>query len=122
MTAPSFSRIIMYVRDMPKVAAFYELHFGFSVTPGLAGGDILLTPSGGGCEVLLLQASKGHRTGQSIIKLVFDVVDVEAFKEERAKAGLRFGNTWKGEGYSFANARDPAKNLVQISERRLAGR
>lgn len=122
MRGATFSRIIMYVRDMPKVAAFYEQHFGFEVKPGGTGEDIRLTPSGGGCEVLLLQASKGHRTGQSIIKLVFDVEDVEAFKEERAKAGLKFGKTWKGEGYSFANARDPAKNLVQISERRLAGR
>lgn len=65
---------------------------------------------------MLLQASKGHRMGQSCVKLVFDVPDVAAFKAEREKAGLKFGAIHRGPGYSFANARDPAKNLIQISE------
>jgi len=48
---------------------------------------------------------------------VFDVEDVEAHKRESEKKGLKFGVTYKGEGYEFANARDPAKNPIQISRR-----
>jgi len=36
--------------------------------------------------------------------------------------GLRFGATHSGAGYQFANARDPAKNLIQISSSRFAPR
>jgi len=43
------------------------------------------------------------------------VSDVHAFREERAKAGLKFGVVHRGPGYEFSNARDPAKNLIQIS-------
>ncbi len=68
-------------------------------------------------SLLLHQASKGHRLGQSCVKLVFDVEDIDAYKREAEKKGLKFGVTYKGEGYEFANARDPAKNPIQISRR-----
>lgn len=105
----------MYVRDMEKVSAFYARHFGFQELGPKAEGKITLTQGTGGCSIVLLQASKGHKAGQSIVKLVFDVEDVPAFKEEKQKEGLEFGVIHKGPGYEFSNARDPAKNLIQIS-------
>jgi len=112
---PSISRIALYVRDMEKVAAFYERHFGFTrMDTGLAD-KLILTPPSGGCALVILQASKGHKTGQSNVKLIFDVEDVAAFKAESAKSGLKFGTIHKGSGYEFANARDPAGNPIQIS-------
>ncbi len=68
---------------------------------------------------MLIQASKGQRTGQSCIKIVFDVPDVVAFRGRCRKQGLTFGPIHRGEGYAFANTRDPAKNLVQISSRKF---
>ena len=113
--APPITRIALYVRDMQKIADFYSTHFGFiqdlSELPGL----IRLTPPLGGCCLALLQASKGHKIGQSCIKIVFDVEDIEGFKKARMKQGLKFGSTHLCDGYSYANARDPAKNLIQIS-------
>jgi len=73
----------------------------------------------GGCAITILKASKGQKSGQSLVKLVFDVEDVEAFKQASAEQGLHFGVTHRGEGYAFANASDPARNLVQISSRRV---
>ena len=64
---------------------------------------------------MLLQASKGHRIGQSCVKLIFDVADVAGFKKAQAKLGLKFGSIHHGPNYVFSNARDPAKNLIQIS-------
>lgn len=102
---------------MPKIADFYTSHFGFvqdlSEMPGL----LRLRPPSGGCALALLQASKGHKIGQSCIKIVFDVEDIEAFKRKCLKEGLKFGATHQCDGYAYSNARDPARNLIQISNR-----
>lgn len=112
---PPISRIALYAWDMEKVAAFYERHFGFiRENTGLAD-KFILTPPSGGCSLVILQASKGHKTGQSNVKVVFDVEDVSMFKTESAKRGLKFGVIHKGPGYEFSNARDPAGNPIQIS-------
>ncbi len=113
------TRLILYVRDMPKVAAFYELHFGFVRVD--AGDDDLIylhSPSHG-CGLAILQAAKSQKAGQTLVKLVFQVDDVEAFKQKSAKNGLVFGATHAGPGYAFANAKDPAKNLIQVSSRKF---
>jgi predicted enzyme related to lactoylglutathione lyase len=116
-TSPSVSRILLYVQDLQKIAYFYVQHFAFIQKPQVHDDLIEITSSGGAFSLLLHQASKGHRVGQSCIKIVFDVEDIEAFKKESEKKGLKFGVTYKGEGYEFANARDPAKNPLQISRR-----
>ena len=118
MNLPVITRIALYVRDLPKIAAFYEKHFGFRSTVA-AKDKIVLKPAAGGCVLVLLEASRGHRLGQSCVKIVFDVPDVKAFKEARLKNGLKFGAVHRGPGYEFANARDPARNLIQISNSHL---
>src|SRR5882724_7623141 len=115
--APSVSRILLYVRDPRSIADFYIEHFGFVQKQQVHDDLIEITSSVGAFSLLLHQASKGHRLGQSCIKIVFDVEDIEAFKNQSEKKGLKFGVTCKGEGYEFANARDPAKNPIQISRR-----
>lgn len=110
------TRIALYVRDIPKISAFYQEHFGF-VPEAEESGYVELRQHSGACGLVLLQASKGHRIGQSCVKLVFDVPDVAAHKKSAATAGLKFGAIHRGDGYAFANACDPAKNLIQISSR-----
>ncbi len=117
INAPLISRIILYVRDMPRIAAFYQKHFSFVPHVSERGDSIELTSPSGGCVLILLQASKGHRIGHSCIKIVFDVRHVDAYKEKCWKRGLKFGITHISDGYEFSNARDPAKNLIQISSR-----
>lgn len=114
---PSISRVILYVKDIPKVAAFYAKHFGFRPKHGKEPDLLELVSSTGGFSLLLHQASKGNRTGQSCIKLMFDVEDIAGFKDQAREEGLIFGATHQGDGYEFANARDPAKNPLQISRR-----
>ncbi|MDB6076268.1 MAG: glyoxalase [Akkermansiaceae bacterium] len=111
------TRLVLYVRDLARVAAFYAGHFGYVPLPDRADGMTRLESPAGGCALTLHPASKGHRVGQSCIKLVFEVPDLEAFKATAAERGLAFGTIWKGEGYIFANARDPAKNPIQIFQR-----
>jgi predicted enzyme related to lactoylglutathione lyase len=115
--ASPISRILLYVKDIPKVADFYIKHFGFVPQPSQEDDLLELTSASGSFSLLLHQASKGHRVGQSCIKIIFDVHDVEAFKGKALKQGLKFGMTYKADRYEFANARDPAKNPIQISSR-----
>ncbi len=111
------TRLVLYVRDIEKIAGFYIAHFGFIQNSRQHDDLIEIISPSGGCALMLHQASKGHRTGQSCIKIIFDVDDIEGFKQEAAKKGLEYGKTYKGPGYEFANARDPAKNPIQISRR-----
>jgi predicted enzyme related to lactoylglutathione lyase len=115
--SPAISRILLYVRDPQRIAAFYTRYFGFVQKPPVHDDLVEIVSAPGNFSLLLHQASKGHRVGQSAIKIVFDVDDIEAFKATAARKGLKFGITYKGDGYEFANARDPAKNPIQISRR-----
>lgn len=117
--AAPLTRIILYVRDMKESAIFYEKHFGFKRVQTDANDLIHLNSAANGLGLTILQAAKSIKLGQVGVKLVFLVDDIEAFKTNSAKAGLIFGATHQGLGYSFANAKDPSGNSVQISSRRF---
>lgn len=82
-------------------------------------GDRIIELAGqeGGSSLMIHQATKGQRSGQSVVKLVFDVEDVEAFCRRCAKDGLEFGAIHKADGYQFANAKDPCQNSISVSSR-----
>ncbi|ALI04417.1 glyoxalase/bleomycin resistance/dioxygenase family protein [Pseudomonas sp. FW306-02-F02-AA] len=113
---PAINAVIIYAKDVAKTSDFYTRHFGFSALPELNGITELSSPAGG-IKLLLHKAAKSVKTGQACIKLVFDVGDVQAFKDAAAAKGLHFGATHEAEGYSFSNAKDPDQNNVSISSR-----
>jgi len=112
------SRIILYVRDIPKVAAFYQTHFGLRPLPGAEAGWLELDAPRGGCRIALQQAARSQKRG-SEIKIVFAVRDVAKFVRARAADGLKFGVVHDAGSHAFANARDPAGNSIQVSSRGL---
>jgi predicted enzyme related to lactoylglutathione lyase len=112
------SRIILYVRDIPKVAAFYQTHFGLTPLPSAEDGWLELGAPNGGCRIALHRAATSQKRG-SEIKIVFAIKDVRKFTTERAAAGLKFGVVHRTDGHDFANARDPAGNSIQVSSRGL---
>jgi catechol 2,3-dioxygenase-like lactoylglutathione lyase family enzyme len=111
------NRLVIYARDVEETAAFYARHFGFKPTRLPDDRIVELVPSDGGAHLLLHPAAKGQRSGQSLVKLVFDVEDVEAFCAERAEHGLIFGPIHQADGYAYANAKDPCQNPIQVSSR-----
>jgi predicted enzyme related to lactoylglutathione lyase len=111
------STIILYARDMKKTAAFYEKFFDFDTSSEIVEGLIELKSKTGGANILIHQAAKSVKLGQVGVKLSFDVKDIEAFKKEAEKRGLKFGATHEANGYAFANAKDSDKNSVSISSR-----
>jgi predicted enzyme related to lactoylglutathione lyase len=112
------SRIILYVRDIPKVAAFYQTHFGLQPLPGADDGWLELGATRGSCRIALHQAAVSQKRG-SEIKIVFAVKNVAKFVAQRATAGLKFSVVHKAGTHEFANARDPAGNSIQVSSRGL---
>ncbi len=118
----SLNTILLYAKNMQATAEFYQKHFGFISTGEVVEGLIELKSQHGGANILIHQAAKSVKLGQVGVKLMFDVEDIERFKQESAAHGLEFGSTHQANGYSFANAKDPDKNPVMISSRAYRNR
>lgn len=115
-------RITLYVRDVETSAEFYQRHFGFSVLR-LEGDRIVeLVSTDGGANLLLHKAGKAQKMGQVLVKLIFDVEDVEKASAECAANGLIFGPQHPADGYVFANAKDPDGNPIALSSRAFVRR
>jgi predicted enzyme related to lactoylglutathione lyase len=110
-------RIVLYVHDVDAVTRFYERHFGFVITRKEGDRIVELSMPSGGASLMLHPAAKSQKKGQSLVKLVFDVSDVETFRRDAQAQGLDFGPLHAAEGYVFCNGRDPAGNPIQISSR-----
>ena len=109
------ARVVLYVKDVEGVAAFYERHFGLRRLAGETPGWIELS-SGEGCTIAVHQASRTAKSGAAM-KLVFAVREVAKFKAASARRGLKFGPIHQVEGFELANAKDPAGNSISISSR-----
>lgn len=123
-SAPPINRIIAYVKDVPKVAAFYERHFGMLPLPGGTDKWMELSSPAGGCVLCLHQAAISQKSKASM-KLVFQVADVRAFKAAKEREGLKFGVVHlvnEDQGHEFSNGKDPAGNSISISSRGIKGR
>jgi predicted enzyme related to lactoylglutathione lyase len=122
LASPQIMRVILYVRDIPKVAAFYQRFFRMRPLPGASKGWVELAGPAGGCTVALHQAAVSQKSGAAM-KLVFGVVDVRAFRKAKEKEGLKCGvihQVPEGDGFEFFNAKDPAGNSISVSSRGLA--
>ncbi|MER8955955.1 VOC family protein [Mesorhizobium sp. M0833] len=110
--ALALNRIVLYAKNLEATVAFYEKHFGFKAHREDGDRIVELVSPAGGTRLMLHQAGKGQRSGQSTVKLVFDVEDVQAFSAQCARDGLLFGAPHEAGGYVFANAHDPCDNTI----------
>jgi|SRR5208282_1431879 len=118
VNSPQIARVILYVRDVAKVAAFYERFFDMRRLPGATDGWVELASEPPGCTIALHKASVAQKSGAAI-KIVFAVVDVKGFKRAKEQQGLKFGVVHEVDGFEFSNAKDPAGNSISISSRGL---
>jgi predicted enzyme related to lactoylglutathione lyase len=110
----------IYTRRIPEMIEFYSRHFGYTAFQRPGDRIVDLRPLGTGAAIRLHLAGKGQKMGQALVKLNFDVDDVEAFARAAKKRGLAFGPLYDGMGYVFANAKDPSGNSISISGRAAA--
>lgn len=99
------------------MAEFYAKHFGFSILRTDPDRVVELRAQNSLMALLFHPVAASQKEGQVLVKLVFDVEDVFAFCEAAKANGLEFGNIHRAGGYEFANAKDPAKNSIQVSSR-----
>jgi predicted enzyme related to lactoylglutathione lyase len=114
---PVLGRIILYVRDVARSAAFYATHFGYEAHREAGDRIIELHGPAGAASIMLHPAAKSQKLGQVAVKLVFDVEDVAGFVALAKKTGLAFGPLLSGDGYVFSNAKDPDGNAISVSSR-----
>jgi predicted enzyme related to lactoylglutathione lyase len=119
-TSPQIMRVILYVRDIPRVATFYQRFFNMRPLPGATNGWVELASPKGACTIALHQAAVSQKSGAAM-KLVFGIADVRAFRTAKAKQGLKCGIIHEvdheRDGFEFFNAKDPAGNSISISSR-----
>jgi len=120
---PPINCVILYVKDIPKVAAFYEKFFGMTRLPGATDGWVQLASPSGGCRIALHQAAVSQKSGAAM-KLVFTVADVPAFKTACEERGMKWGpvHVVKDLGHEYCNAKDPGGNSISISSRGMKRR
>ena len=116
----ALGRIVIYTKRIDEMSAFYARHFGYSERRIDGDRIVELAPPGAGAALLLHPASEARKEGQTLVKLVFDVPDVPAFCAQAKARGLVFGSIHQADGYCFVNAKDPAKNSIQVSSRAFA--
>lgn len=119
MTTP-LGRIIIYTKKTDAMVDFYCRHFGYAARRRDGDRIVELIPHGQGAALMLHPAAKGQKEGQSLVKLVFDVADVDAFCHAARDNGLEFGTIHRADGYAFANTKDPSNNSVSVSSRASA--
>lgn len=116
------NRIILYVRDVACLKAFYAAHFGFPVIEEIEGEWAVLLA--GRTELALHQAGRPFRMvrnggGQSNAKLVFTVDSpLPELRNRLEKAGVPVGEIkrYKGFAYSLCDGHDPEGNVFQMSK------
>lgn len=106
-------RVVIYAKDMEAMVAFYSEHFGYEALHDPKDRIVEMNHPDGGAGINLHPAARSLKMGQVLVKLVFDVADVEGF----VAAHPAFGAIHRGDGYVFANAKDPSGNSVSVSSR-----
>ena len=113
----ALTRILLYVRDVERTAHFYKTLFGLEIHRVEGDRIVELVDPEGGTNLMLHPAAKGQKTGQSTVKLVFSVPDVDTFCAASSALGFPFGPVHRTADYSFANLKDPDGNSVSVSSR-----
>ena len=117
MRAPTIDQIILYTKRIDQMVEFYCHHFGFAPLRRENDRLIELNHSQHDFKLLLHPMGQGRKEGQVLMKILFDVEDVQPFCEKAKETGLEFGPIHQADGYQFANAKDPSGNSISISSR-----
>ena len=105
--------VVIYAKDVEAMVGFYTQIFGFNVVRDPEDRIVELRHPKGGTVICLHPAAKSQKMGQVLVKLSFDVRDVEAFVAEHSI----FGPVHRVPGYAFSNGKDPSGNSIQVSSR-----
>ncbi len=110
------SRIVLFVNDIARVAAFYEKTLGLQAK---------VCPDDpkewqefyAGSITIALHKSDAPKPRRIATKIVFHSDDVKALKREIEARGVKLGSLVQTENFAFCNGKDPEGNPFSISSR-----
>src|SRR5690606_9802622 len=102
------NRIVIYTKKIEEMVRFYGDLFVYQAIRIEGDRIVKLRPALDGLILMLHPAGKGQKEGQSLIKLVFDVKNVDAFRKQLVAHGVDVGPIHEADGYQFANMKDPS--------------
>lgn len=108
--------VMLFVKDIEKVATFYEGHFGLVRIGEPEDGYLELDAGGVRLALHAARWSDGDNS-ESPAKIVFECEDVHHAVSEYRKNGLEFSKVFEWKNFAFADTKDPENNAVQISSR-----
>ncbi|VVD64447.1 lactoylglutathione lyase [Pandoraea aquatica] len=119
----SMSRLILYVREVELLKAFYRTHFAFPVIEEIENEWAVL--KAGEVEIALHRVGMAYRdlptSGEmSNAKLVFSVESgLAELRETLLKAGVQMREVKRFDGFPYAlcDGVDPEGNVFQLSQR-----
>ena len=114
MFAP-ITRIVLYVKNVDKVAEFYRRVFELKIIGTPEKGWIEF--DAGGCNIALHQAAKTANFRRAAAKISFGVKDVAAAKAVLESRGLKLGPIHTTPNSTFCNGKDPEGKLLSIGNR-----
>lgn len=117
----SITRVILYVRDVARLKAFYQLHFGLAVVEDIE--DEWAVLKAGTMELALHRVGVAWRdvpvTGSSNAKLVFTVLSgLDVLRDRLVAAGVPMRELKRYDGFaqSMCDGEDPEGNVFQLAQ------
>lgn len=117
----SITRVILYVRDVARLKAFYQQHFGLSTVEDIENEWAVL--KAGAMELALHRVGLAWRdapaTGGSNAKLVFTVPSgLDALRDRLIAAGVPMRELKRYDGFaqSMCDGEDPEGNVFQLAQ------
>ena len=126
MTEPRLSHVMIFVKDVPKMAAFYERAFAFTPEPTSNQGFVELKARNGAGIALhalpevfanvAVQTPAAWRD-EACQKVCIEVADLDTHRQRILTAGGQAKDPWHWERSRFCECADPEGNVLQIFEK-----
>jgi predicted enzyme related to lactoylglutathione lyase len=113
----TIKRVILFVKDVPMVGAFYRDVLGLSEVVSPDDPKEWLEFDAGACTITLHHGGVATKGRSRPPKIVFYSEDVEKTRTELIKKGVKMGAIQTTELFQFCDGRDPEGNHFQVSSR-----
>ena len=113
----TMKRVILFVRDVPTVGAFYRDVLGLSEVVSPDDPKEWLEFDAGACTIALHHGGVATKGRSRPPKIVFYSEDVGKTRAELIAKGAKFGPIQTTENFQFCDGRDPEGNHFQLSSR-----
>lgn len=110
-------RVILFVRDVPTVGAFYRDVLGLSEVASPDDPKEWLEFRAGACTLALHHGGVEKKGRTRPPKIVFYSEDVKKTRDSLIAKGVKMGALQTTENFQFCDGRDPEGNDFQVSSR-----